>query len=714
MYVAHAESGESDILRRRLAPLLVALTLLIGSWSVTGAYAAEPEDAGEDGITEADPSVDPGSADEAGESPDQADELPPPDSVAVSEPGGPLDGTKELRTVEATVHNIAVENEAIPGFGDPMPVVTAVEFDGQLFEMPAEQTSTLATGDIVEVTFSADADLTLAESLELATDGEGATVLAVEETGESSDEFVLAEGSVAHALTVLPVYWSTGPSVTTASLQNLVTSTDQFWRDQSGGQLTISPVSVRNWVQVSAPPSCDVQSMLDLLTRARNANGVGSPSATNHVVVFFPQWSSCGWSGMASVGGGMIWINGTLVPDVLAHEYGHNLGLGHANTMTCTSSGSRVPLVLPLSNCRAIEYRDYADVMGIGMSNKPTGNLNTALADHLGFVALTDVTNSSGVTKDLAPLGQVSGHRALRMSIPGGQLYVDYRPATGRDTRWSGWAGVQVHIKTLDSRGIPISYLLNMQTGSGDFTTPSTVRPQLPAGQSWQLPGVDRAVTVNSVGSTARVTVGVSPISRYIEQVYQDLFERSVDPSGLQTWRNALMNGTPRVAVANSITYSTEYRTRLITASYNYYLGRDPDPGGLQNWLSMMKQGWTIQRMESGFLASTEYYVKAGGSDPEWVEQLYSHVLGRDASPSEILFWTQALRSGQNRAQVAMGFLLSTEHLTSVVDEYYVELLGRHIDPSGKYTWVSRIQAGVRVEAIIGGIVASAEYYSKV
>ncbi len=60
------------------------------------------------------------------------------------------------------------------------------------------------------------------------------------------------------------------------------------------------------------------------------------------------------------------------------------------------------------------------------------------------------------------------------------------------------------------------------------------------------------------------------------------------------------------------------------------------------------------------------------------------------------------------------GFLISTEHLTTVVDGYYVELLGRHIDPSGRATWVRAIQHGSRLEEIIGSIIASAEYYSKV
>ena len=60
-----------------------------------------------------------------------------------------------------------------------------------------------------------------------------------------------------------------------------------------------------------------------------------------------------------------------------------------------------------------------------------------------------------------------------------------------------------------------------------------------------------------------------------------------------------------------------------------------------------------------------------------------------------------------------MGFLLSTERLSTVVDGHYRHLLGRGIDPSGQGTWVGILQAGGRDEAIIGGIIASEEYYGR-
>ncbi|NMR21385.1 DUF4214 domain-containing protein [Cellulomonas fimi] len=198
---------------------------------------------------------------------------------------------------------------------------------------------------------------------------------------------------------------------------------------------------------------------------------------------------------------------------------------------------------------------------------------------------------------------------------------------------------------------------------------------------------------------------------RYVTGVYRDLFHRDPDPSGLTTWSTLLAAGTPLVSVANSITSSAEYRGGLIRGAYDEFLDREPDAGGLANWLDEMARGMTIQTMEGGFLASQEYYDQSGGQDAVWVQRLYQHVLRRAAGEAEVQHWLGQLAAGQSRQDVAMGFLLSTERLGTVVDGYYQDLLDRGIDPAGLTHWVGAIQTGTRTEAIIGGIVSSREYW---
>ena len=623
-------------------------------------------------------------------------------------------------TVTGTIENVVVDdNDAGAGVPDngATEVETFVNVDGRLFDLPDGTVVPPAqTGQDVVITLEAAPGMSGVRALEVAADDAATTaarvvdVLPVGEPG--SPEPALEPGTAdavvgAHTLTILPVYW-TAPDATVGALGTLATQTADYWREQSAGRLAIT-TSARDWAAIPAPASCDSASLAAMFNAATAANpSVPAPSLTNHVLVYFPRYAVCSFAGRATLLGGSSWVNGSLYVDVAAHELGHNLGLGHANLTTCTSGGARVPLS---GSCTTREYGDYADVMGIAMSRR-SGNLNTALADYLGYANVTAIPagSASAVTVDLAPLASVSAARGVKIQVPAGTVYVDFRPAVGRDVRMPAWAGVQVHLRTTDRWGIPTTYLLDMQpTAPTAFATPS-----LPSGSAWVIPDTGLTLTVTGLDSSARVRVASSGALDYVSRVYAHLFSRSPDPAGLYGWNSALQAGTPRIAVANAITSSTEYRSGLIRESYRRFLGREPEPTGLGSWLDEMGRGVTIQQMEGGFVASPEYFNQSGADNGEWVRRLYSHVLGRAADVSEVAYWVSRVDApGVGRQGVAMGFLLSTERLTTVVDGEYQHLLGRRIDPSGRQTWVGLIQGGVRLEDVIGGIIASEEYFAR-
>lgn len=596
------------------------------------------------------------------------------------------------------------------------------DVDGTLVDLSAVQPPVVGPGpapadglgDGVEVVVTIEAEPGLDEAAVVAAAaGEadlGATVVDVEAPA-TADLAVQADLAGVHQLVVLPVVWSAGQAAPTAALQAAADGTAAYWERQSAGRVDVQQ-SVRAPQVVAQPAGCDVSA---IMRAALAANPGLTPSATTHVAVHYPAIASCGFAGRATINGGNIWLNGATQPYVLAHELGHNLGLGHANTLTCTAGAARVPLAA-LSSCSVTEYGDDADVMGQGRNAMNPGNISTGFAQHLGWATVADPgTVTSATTLELAPLASTAALRGVRLQSSVGPVFADYRPAAGPDAlHQPGWAGVQAHLVLTDPQyRFPTSYLLDLQPTRSAFSA-----PQLPAGASWAVPGTGLVLRTESTGATARVTVapdGVgTPTQRYVSRVYQDLFGRQPDPVGLATWTRALDTGTPRIAVANAITYSPEYRSRLIADSYATYLGRQPDPVGAAGWLRAMQAGMIIQEMESGFLASPEHYATSGGTDAAWVTRLYQQVLNRTPGQSEVRSWTTDLARGASRQQVAMGFLLSTEHLTTVVDGHYVHLLGRHIDPTGARTWVGDIQRGTRVEAVIGGIIASAEYYGRV
>jgi hypothetical protein len=596
------------------------------------------------------------------------------------------------------------------------------DVDGTLLDLSAVQAPLvgtehppadgLADGTEVVDTIEADPALDQAQAVEAAAGDldERASVVDVE-TAATADLAAQADLAGVHVLVVLPVVWAAGQAAPSAALQAAADGTAAYWERQSAGRVDVQQ-SVRAPQVVPQPVGCDD----DAIMRAALAANPGiTPSATTHVAVHFPAIASCAFAGRATINGGSIWLNGAAQTYVLAHELGHNLGLGHANTLTCTSAGGRVPLAA-LSSCSVTEYGDDADVMGQGRNATNPGNISTGFAQHLGWATVADLGGAvaSPTTLDLAPLAGTAALRGLRLQSSVGPVFADYRPAAGPDAlHRPAWAGVQAHLVLTDARfRFPTSYLLDLQPTGSPFSA-----PQLPAGASWAVPGTGATLRTDSTGATARVSVvpdGTgTPTQRYVARVYSDLFGRQPDPVGLATWTQALDSGTPRIAVANAITYSAEYRTRLIADSYATFLGRQPDPVGAAGWLRAMQAGMIIQEMESGFLASPEHYATSGGTDTAWVTRLYQQVLHRTPGQPEVASWTGTLARGASRQQVAMGFLLSTEHLTTVVDGHYVHLLGRHIDPTGARSWVGDIQRGARVEAVIGGIIASTEYYGR-
>lgn len=198
-----------------------------------------------------------------------------------------------------------------------------------------------------------------------------------------------------------------------------------------------------------------------------------------------------------------------------------------------------------------------------------------------------------------------------------------------------------------------------------------------------------------------------------VTRIYSDLFHRPPDLAGLDHWCALLAQGQPPSVVADAITSSAEYRSGLIRQAYTDYLLRTPRQDEVDGWLAAFGAGTTPAQLEAGFAASPEFSNRFGATDAAWVGALYQSVLGRSASAGEVAAWQASLTAGNNRYAVALGFTLSAEHLTTVLNGLYQSLLGRTLDPVGQATWIRLLQGPARLEQVVGGIISSPEYIAR-
>lgn len=103
---------------------------------------------------------------------------------------------------------------------------------------------------------------------------------------------------------------------------------------------------------------------------------------------------------------------------------------------------------------------------------------------------------------------------------------------------------------------------------------------------------------------------------------------------------------------------------------YWAYFGRTPDLAGVRYWAQRHRDGQRLDDIAQRFATSSEFATKTGGlSDEGFVRRIYTDVLGRDADPEGLWFWTARLGSRRaTRGEVMARFSESAEHRRLTAD----------------------------------------------
>jgi hypothetical protein len=181
------------------------------------------------------------------------------------------------------------------------------------------------------------------------------------------------------------------------------------------------------------------------------------------------------------------------------------------------------------------------------------------------------------------------------------------------------------------------------------------------------------------------------------------------------------------VLVDGTLSVGADTNEAFLTRLYDGILGRAPDANGLSSWDAMLT-GTSKADVAQSFLDSGEYQAAhAGQTDVQFLNSLYTAMLGRPADQGGLNGWSANLAGGMSRGDVAAGFADSSEgkeHWSgatsngvfahdlnaAIVREYYHAAFGREADTGGLAAWINNLRNGETSSQMAQDLTASSEF----
>ncbi|WP_430491782.1 DUF4214 domain-containing protein [Pseudomonas fulva] len=221
---------------------------------------------------------------------------------------------------------------------------------------------------------------------------------------------------------------------------------------------------------------------------------------------------------------------------------------------------------------------------------------------------------------------------------------------------------------------------------------------------------------VDAEGEEQSIALAHSDAEAAALRLYQGILGRDADVTGAKYFVDAVNNGTSLSDIANTFLNSQEYagtnNAADINELYTTLLGRDADQTGAEGWAAVLANGGTLADVAGAIAVSQEAQVR-DQSNGDFVRDLYTAALGRDADQAGLDAWVSQLFNGISRADVAKGIVGSDEAGNKAdsefIDSLYQSALGREADATGKAGWAAQLEAGASHADVALGIVGSPE-----
>jgi hypothetical protein len=284
----------------------------------------------------------------------------------------------------------------------------------------------------------------------------------------------------------------------------------------------------------------------------------------------------------------------------------------------------------------------------------------------------------------------------------------DITTGSGRDTIYTGTGN-----DTVDAgEGYDVAHVAGSRA---DFTASVS-------NGSLNLNGNDHTISTSSVefisfDNNESIVAASTDDEAAALRLYNGLLGRDADAGGAEFWGN-VASDTSLTDIAQGFLGSSEFQNNLnsefVQSVYTTLLGRDADAGGQEAWLNLLANGGSRADVIAAVTNSDEGQAASASADnSDYVKALYTSVLGRDAEDAGLDYWVAALTNGADRASIAQVITGSDESnansTSDFIDLLYNNALGRTADADGKAFWTQGMEQGLTQTDIAIAIVGSEE-----